>query len=158
MRRRLTALVASQFLLIGVALLWASVARADTLLCNVRSLSAEHVYLGAGSISGLEVGLKGQVTRSGEVIAEIEIVFVAERSASSKVISQVQDIVAGDTVHFKVEAAPPEVTTTRRRTAGSASGGRAPAARAGPGPGADPACGVGWLCSGTTARRPRIGT
>ncbi|MCB1185357.1 hypothetical protein KDM41_18205, partial [bacterium] len=76
--------------------------------CNVKYVSAEHVYLDVGSVAGLEVGLKGQVVRDGAAIGELEIVFVAERSASCTIISQVQEFTAGDAVVFAVEEAEPE--------------------------------------------------
>ena len=134
MVKRLTALAASQLLLVAVALLWSGMARGAEVNCTIKYLSAEHVYLDTGSVGGLETGLKGQVIRDGAAIGEIEIVFVAERSASCTIISQVQDFVAGDTVLFEIDEAEPETITepapaprVRTRVSGSGSSSRRPA-------------------------------
>jgi hypothetical protein len=44
--------------------------------------SADAVYLDAGRAAGLAEGDRLEVVRDGEAIAEIEVVFVAEHSAS----------------------------------------------------------------------------
>ncbi len=130
MLRRLAALGLAETVLIVVALLWAGATKAAEVTCTVKYLSAEHVYLDAGRSQGLAVGLKGRVVRSGTAIAELEIVFVAERSASATVSTQLQDIVVGDSVVFEAVVAPPAAVTAaptsrqRTRTASGTTGAR----------------------------------
>ncbi len=77
-------------------------ASAEEAVCGVRYLSAEHVYLDAGSGAGLVVGMTVQVVRDGKALAELEVVFTAEHSASCKIISSVGDIAPGDQVVFEI--------------------------------------------------------
>jgi len=65
---------------------------------NVRYRSANTVYLEAGSGLGLAVGDRLEVLRKGETIAEIEVIFVAEHSASCKIVSETQAVDVGDRV------------------------------------------------------------
>ncbi len=127
MRRRLLQLGLAQTGLIMVALLYAGVAQSAEVTCAVKYLSAEHVYLDAGNSAGLTVGLKGRVVRDGQAIGEVEIVFVAERSASCTVASKVQEIVAGDSVVFDVAPEAPTTVvepTVRRQRSTSGTGKR----------------------------------
>ena len=132
MLRRLTALGFSQLMLIALALLWAGASHARDVSCTVKYLSAEHVYLDAGSSQGLAVGMRGRVVRNGQAIGEVEIVFVAERSASCTVSNQVQEFLTGDNVVFESVAAPvdaveqtPAPSRQRTRaTAGTAGSSR----------------------------------
>lgn len=81
--------------------------------CTVKYLSAEHVYLDAGSAAGLIAGLPARVVRGEQTIAELEVVFAAGFSASCKILTSTGDVVAGDVVvYFPVQAAepPPERT------------------------------------------------
>ncbi len=109
MRRRLSALGIARVFMIAVALLWSGAAQAAELSSTVKYVSAEHIYVDSGSSKGLAVGLVGRVVRDGKAIGELEIVFVAEQSASCTVSSQLQEILAGDTVIFEVAAEVPEV-------------------------------------------------
>lgn len=68
----------------------------DSAEFEVRYRSAETVYLGAGTTSGLAVGDQLTIVRSGELIAHIEVVFAAEHSASCKVLTQSSSIQKGD--------------------------------------------------------------
>ncbi len=108
------------FAVISTALLCADSLLAGEITCNVTYLSSEHVYLNAGSKQGLSVGLKGHVVRNGEAIAELEIVFVAGRSASCVVVGGGQEILVGDNVVCDVHGlTPPEAVpspTFQRRT------------------------------------------
>lgn len=109
----------------------AGMAGAAETTCNVKYLSAEHVYLDAGLNRGLAVGLTGRVVRDGKAIGELEVVFTAETSASCTVVSRTTDFVAGDAVVFEVvEPAPvietplPEPTPRRVRTTTGSSSAR----------------------------------
>lgn len=111
---------ASLALLLAVVL--APDGHAEEVTCAVRYLSSEHVYLDAGSGAGLSVGMTARVVRDGQAIAELEVVFTAEYSASCKVISKVGEIVAGDGVVYEAvkDATPPvaTVSTQSRSRAG----------------------------------------
>lgn len=98
---------------------------AEEVTCGVRYLSAEHVYLDMGSSAGLTVGMTVQVVRDGQAVAELEVVFAAEHSASCKIVSSVGEIGVGDPVVFEVagtSAVPPAeaaVVSRQRTRAGS---------------------------------------
>ena len=74
-----------RLVILGLVVLWSGVAQAAEVTCSVKYLSAEHVYLDAGSGLGLTVGLTGRVVRAGEAIGEVAIVFVAGNSSSCTV-------------------------------------------------------------------------
>jgi hypothetical protein len=109
----------ASFLALAVACLVIGAAFAEEVTCGVRYLSAEHVYLDAGSSVGLTVGMPVQVVRDGQALAELEVVFAAEHSASCKIVSSVGEIRSGDAVVFEVagSAAPPvaEVAVASRQ-------------------------------------------
>ena len=127
-RPRFAAVVATALALVLVC---PAVIRAAELSCTVKYLSAEHVYLDAGSNRGLEVGMKGRIVRAGAAIGEVEIVFVAETSASCTVSSKLEEFVAGDDVVFDVAGEAAEVTPVpvpvvpRARTRPTENGNRA---------------------------------
>ncbi|MEN8006797.1 MAG: hypothetical protein ABFS42_07250 [Candidatus Krumholzibacteriota bacterium] len=96
--------------LILVLTAFAGAAAAEELVCGVRYLSAEHVYLDAGSGAGLTVGMRARVVRDGRAVAELEVVFTAEHSASCRIISGDGDVQAGDRVVCEVaDSTAPEV-------------------------------------------------
>jgi hypothetical protein len=72
----------------------------------VRYRSADTIYLNSGRASGLEVGDRLEVVRGGEVIAELEVLFTAEHSASCRVLNERKAIQADDRVRRIGEAAP----------------------------------------------------
>ena len=55
---------------------------------SVRYRSAETIYLDAGKASGVDVGDRLEVLRDGKVIARIEVIYAADRSASARVLSE----------------------------------------------------------------------
>ncbi|HEX6100333.1 MAG TPA: hypothetical protein VF432_28725 [Thermoanaerobaculia bacterium] len=63
---------------------------------QVRYRSADTVYLTIGSAEGVAVGDRYEIVRNDKVIATVEVIFVAERSASAKVINESTPIAAGD--------------------------------------------------------------
>lgn len=67
---------------------------------KVKYLSAEHVYIDAGSKQGVQVGDRLAVTRSGEKIATIEVVYVSRYSASCKLLEGGAAVQAGDTIEL----------------------------------------------------------
>lgn len=76
----------------------------------VRYRSADTIYLNGGRAAGLEVGDRLEVVRGGEVIAEIEVLFTAEHSASCRVLNERKAIQADDRVRRIGEAAPAPAT------------------------------------------------
>lgn len=72
---------------------------------HVRFVSAENVYLDVGSVAGLEVGLKVRIVRGGKAVAELEVAYVAENSASCRILSSSGAITAGDRALFEPVAA-----------------------------------------------------
>jgi hypothetical protein len=80
---------------------------AQTANVAVRYRSADTLYLDAGTAAGLDVGDRLEVLRGGRAIAEIEVIFAAERSASAKILSERDAIQPGDRVRLLGEAAPP---------------------------------------------------
>jgi hypothetical protein len=82
-----------------------SMARAQSF--SVRYRTPDTIYLDAGKASGIDVGDRLEVLRGGEVIARIEVIFAAERSASAKVLTESAAIQPGDRARLAGEAAPP---------------------------------------------------
>jgi hypothetical protein len=74
---------------------------------KVKYLSAESVYIDGGTAQGLAVGDKLIVRNGHGVIADLEVVYVSENSASCKVIKQNSEIVPGNMV-VVFEKAPRE--------------------------------------------------
>ena len=72
---------------------------------KVKYISAENVYLDAGKAAGLNIGDRLSVQRGGKNIAEIEIVNLAENSASCKIITSSQPVEADDQVILVQSAA-----------------------------------------------------
>ncbi len=78
---------------------------------TVKYVTQEAVYVDAGSATGVAVGDRGDVIRGGQVIASIEVIFVAERSSSCRINQTTSVIVAGDEVILRVSDAPiPDLT------------------------------------------------
>ncbi len=100
--------------------------------CHVRFLSAENVYLDAGSAAGLDVGMKVRIVRGGKAVAELEVAYVAENSASCRIVSNAATINTGDRALFEplAAAAPaaPDTLVSRVRETKEAPRQRARAA------------------------------
>jgi hypothetical protein len=62
----------------------------------IRYRSAANVYLDGGAAQGLTVGDRLTVAHEGKTSAELEVVFLAEQSASCRVISETRPVGAGD--------------------------------------------------------------
>jgi hypothetical protein len=67
---------------------------------RVEYRSATNVYLDGGRAAGLEVGDRLRVVAGGTAVAEIEVMYVAEQSASCKVISEARPVRTGDTAQL----------------------------------------------------------
>jgi len=90
-------------LLLGAA---AAAAQTDGASCGVRYLSADHVYLDAGRLAGLEVGMTVRIVRDGTEVAELQVEYAADHSASCRVVQSVGEIKVGDRAFFSADAAP----------------------------------------------------
>ena len=89
---------------------------------KVKYRSAANVYLDAGRAEGLNIGDRLRVVAGQATVAELEVVYVAELSASCKVLSETRPVRAGD-----VAVPLAGVATTPATGAGDAE--RAPSAR-----------------------------
>ncbi len=63
---------------------------------KVKYRSANNAYLEAGRADGLEVGDRLRVVAGTQTVAELEVAFVADLSASCKVLSETRPVQAGD--------------------------------------------------------------
>lgn len=72
---------------------------------TVSYVSASAVYLDAGSAAGLDVGARLRLVRDGAEIAEVEVDFVAEHSASCRIVRAPGSIRTGDRA-ILIAAAP----------------------------------------------------
>lgn len=63
---------------------------------TVSYVSANAVYLDAGRAEGVTQGAHYRLVRSGETVAEIEVAFLAEHSASGRVVRQSLEVRPGD--------------------------------------------------------------
>lgn len=75
----------------------------------VRYRSADTVYLNAGRAAGVEVGDRLEIVREGQVIAEVEVIFTAENSASCRIVNERQPIQPADRVRRIGDTAPAPV-------------------------------------------------
>ncbi len=84
---------------------------------SVKYRSADTIYLDSGRATGLAVGDRLEVVRDGHGVADIEVVFVAEHSASCRILVEREAVRAGD-----------EVLVAKQAGAGSSdhAGGAAP--------------------------------
>jgi hypothetical protein len=78
---------------------------------RVRYVSAEHVYIGAGSGDGVSIGDTLLIYTDNSAVAEIEAIYVAEHSSSCKIISGQSDNLEGLEVRFKHEKEAPAEST-----------------------------------------------
>ena len=73
-------------------------AEVKTVQLTVSYISAKHVYLSGGKKQGLQTGDSAKVSRDGKTIAELQVVFTADGSASCKILRQREAIRTGDKV------------------------------------------------------------
>jgi len=110
LRRRCAALGAALVLALLAAAAAAQPAPAQRPI-SVAYVTPGAVYLDAGRAEGLAAGAVVRVMRGGEKLAELEVDFVAEHSASCKVLSQTRALQKGDLVVIvSLPASAPEET------------------------------------------------
>jgi hypothetical protein len=131
-------------------------ARAQESRCEVRYLSADHVYLDAGSAAGLAAGQRVRVVRGGADVAELEVVFAADHSATCRVVTSTAELRPGDAVIFQPDPAlqVPAAGTSQPDTMRQ----REPSRQrnevvADDGPRVDGAVGMVWDHAGDSSRR-----
>jgi hypothetical protein len=84
------------WIIIAIALVCTGQAASATTTFVVKYVSAENVYLNGGQADGLAVGDHLMIYSRGDCPTEVEIVFVADHSASCKTLSSACEIVAGE--------------------------------------------------------------
>lgn len=72
----------------------------DAAVFRVGYVSAENVYLQSGKSSGLSIGDQLVIKNGNEIIAEIEIIYISENSASCKILKQNASILAGNSAYI----------------------------------------------------------
>lgn len=65
---------------------------------RVRQVMGTSIYLDHGRNAGLQIGQRARITRGGMPVAEVEIEYLAERSASCRLVSSTQSVQSGDEV------------------------------------------------------------
>ncbi len=70
--------------------------RADQMAVTYRSATA--VYVSGGRAAGVAVGDRLNVVSSGKTVAELEVLFLAEHSASCRIVSETETAKTGDRV------------------------------------------------------------
>lgn len=132
MKRRLFSL-----LLTFAALAAVTPAGARTVIARIRYVSSEHYYIDVGAVQGLQAGMTAEVQRNGRTIGVLEVLHVADHSASCRLVGEATPPEVGDEVTITVaegEGGEAEVTETptlvsRVRTfpeGGAALGGDSP--------------------------------
>jgi len=106
------------FAMVAVVLWSASSADAASPTFFVRYRSASNVYLDGGKAEGLSVGDRLGVTFGTETVAELEVVFASEGSASCRVVSEKRSVRAGDAATLLRRGEPsPAPTAGEAKTA-----------------------------------------
>lgn len=106
-RRAVAALMGAMLLAVALPVLAAETE------CHVRYVSIDNIYLDAGSAAGLDVGVKVRIVRDGKAVAELEVAYVAENSASCRILSGAGAINTGDRAVFDpVASSTPAVADT----------------------------------------------
>jgi len=101
-RRVLVVIVLLCCLPIGAA------AQEDSVIYTVSYVSGTAVYLDAGRAEGLQVGDRLRLVRSGEAVAEVEVAFVADHSASCRILTQTRAVQQGDRAFLLTTTRTPE--------------------------------------------------
>jgi hypothetical protein len=117
-----------------LAALLGAAAGATELRVEVTYRSASTVYLGAGSVDGLAEGDRLAVVSDGVTIGEVEVVFLAEHSASCKVLRESRpirpgDVAVGGTGSEPAPVAPPPAAAPAPPPASEPALGSRPVAR-----------------------------
>ncbi len=82
----------------------------------VSYLSADHVYLSGGRAEGLQLGQQVIVLREGKVVATLEVVYLADHSASCTIVESKGAIQTGDLVDIPIPASGDSAATSTTAT------------------------------------------
>jgi len=63
---------------------------------KVQYITPDQIYLDAGRNMGIEKGNKGKIYRNGELLADIEIIFIADKTSSCKILKKYDNLQIGD--------------------------------------------------------------
>jgi hypothetical protein len=99
---------------------------------SVRYRSAGNVYLDGGSADGLSIGDRLRLAGGQGGIAELEVVYAAEQSASCRVLSETRPVKAGDRVVVSARVVP--IVARADVATGTPAAAAAPEAAATPAP------------------------
>ena len=95
-----------------------SIAQNKTIL-QVKYLSTENVYINAGKAEGVRVGNKYAIIQDNNRIAEIEVVYAADHSASCKIMSSNAQIQIGDKLELLVSGKSEEAIEVKSDSIGT---------------------------------------
>jgi hypothetical protein len=95
---------------------------------TVKYRSATNVYLDAGRAAGLNVGDRLRVVSGKDSVGELEVVYVAEQSASCKVLSETRPVRAGDQVVLVTRVPAPAAPAPQPPPAAASTPAAQPAA------------------------------
>ena len=93
--------------LLLVILIVSSAAHAEILQTTVKYVAVDAVYLDAGRLQGVQNGDQGEIKRGDSLLARIEVVFVADNTASCKILSSSGEARVGDVVMLQITPLPP---------------------------------------------------
>ncbi|MGB3562340.1 MAG: hypothetical protein WBH85_15655 [Thermoanaerobaculia bacterium] len=111
--------------LLASLLLLPSFAVAQSSDLAVRYRSTDTVYLNAGRLAGLAVGDRFEVLHGAKTVAEIEVVYVADHSASCRIVTESEPIKQDDRVRRVGGAPTPPVEDAGIDGEAAAAGGAA---------------------------------
>jgi hypothetical protein len=128
---RLRAPAAALALVLAALPAWAQTARrSDQMAVTYRSATA--VYVSGGRAAGLAVGDRLSVLSGRQTVAELEVAFLAEHSASCRIVSETGTVKTGDRV---VRIGPPRAAAPAASPSPRAGSAASPAPPPSPAPG-----------------------
>jgi hypothetical protein len=101
--------------------------QSDPQVFRVGYVSAENVYLESGKSSGLNLGDQLVIKDDDKIIAEIEIIYISENSASCKILKQNASIVPGISALLTKKSAAAQTSEVARQASAGTSISNAPA-------------------------------
>ncbi len=98
-------------LFVGILSAAATAGGSSILETTITYVGSETVYLGAGTVGGVEKGDSAEVWRNDQVIARLEIIYVAQSSSSARIVVSSAPLHVGDRVHLAVKESPVQGST-----------------------------------------------
>ena len=81
-------------------------AGAAELQTTVKYVSASSVYIDAGREAGIQVGDRVKISRGGDSLAVLEVVYISGTSASCKIIESKGELRSGDMATLQITPQP----------------------------------------------------